>query len=301
MPRLCEDRVAIVTGAARGIGREHALELARQGARVVVNDLGTSREGSGRSSEPAEQLVDEIERLGGKAVANGDDVADFDGAGRLVQTTLDTFGRLDAVVNNAGFLRDRMFASLGEDEWDAVVRVHMKGHFCVSRHAAAHWRTLAKAGSPVDGRIVNTSSGAGLLGSVGQSAYSAAKAGIAALTLVQAVELGRYGVTANAIAPVARTRMTEGIFEQMSKAPDSGFDAVSPANVSPLVVWLASAESMDISGQVFEVQGGEITVYQGWRPGPSVDRGERWNPAELGSVVRDLVSRAVPPIKVYGA
>ncbi|HEX7670244.1 MAG TPA: SDR family oxidoreductase [Polyangiaceae bacterium] len=302
MPKLCEGRVVIVTGAARGIGREHALEFARQGARVVVNDLGTSVAGAGRSSGPAEEVVHAIHELGGEAVANGDDIADFEGAGRLVQTALDRFGGLDVVVNNAGFLQDRMFASATEDEWDAVMRVHLKGHFCVSRHAASHWRALVKGGrSSVDGRIINTSSGAGLLGAVGQSAYSAAKAGIAALTLVQAAELGRYGVTVNAIAPAARTRMTEVVFGEMMQPPKSGFDGMNPSNISPLVVWLGSTESKDVTGRVFELRGGEICVYQGWRPGPSVDKGERWDPAELATTVHELLARAVTPMKVYGA
>lgn len=301
MAALCADRVVVVTGGARGIGREHALEFARHGARVVVNDLGTSVAGAGRSSAPAEAVVAEISKMGGEAVANADDVADFDGAGRLVALAIEKFGGLDVVVNNAGFLRDKMFASTGEDEWDAVMRVHLRGHFCVSRRAAAHWRSLAKAGKPVDGRIVNTSSGAGLLGAVGQSAYSAAKAGIAALTLVQAVELGRYGVTANAIAPAARTRMTEVVFGEMMKPPEAGFDAMHPGNISPLVVWLGSAESKNVTGQVFEVRGGEIVVYQGWRPGPKVDKRGRWDPCELGEVVPGLVQKAEPPMKVYGA
>jgi NAD(P)-dependent dehydrogenase (short-subunit alcohol dehydrogenase family) len=301
MTKLCEGRVVIVTGAARGIGREHALEFARQGARVVVNDLGTSVAGAGRSSAPAEEVVLAIQQMGGEAVPNGDDIADFEGAGRLVQTALDEFGSLDVVVNNAGFLQDRMFASATEDEWDAVMRVHLKGHFCVSRHASGHWRALVKAGKSVDGRIINTSSGAGLLGAVGQSAYSVAKAGIAALTLVQAAELGRYGVTVNAIAPAARTRMTEVVFGEMMQPPKTGFDGMNPANISPLVVWLGSAESKEVTGRVFELRGGEICVYQGWRPGPSIDKAARWDPAELGTVVHDLLARAVAPMKVYGA
>ena len=301
MSKLCEGRIVIVTGAARGIGREHALAFAREGARVVVNDLGTSVAGAGRSSAPADELVQEIRQLGAEAVANADDIADFEGSARLVQTAIDTFGGLDVVVNNAGFLQDRMFASATEDEWDAVMRVHLKGHFCVSRHASSYFRAEAKAGKTRAGRIINTSSGAGLLGAVGQSAYSAAKAGIAALTLVQAVELGRYGVTVNAIAPAARTRMTEVVFGEMMKEPERGFDTMSPANISPLVVWLGSTAAQDVTGQVFELRGGEICVYQGWRPGPKVDKGARWAPGELGPIVRDLVGRAVQPMRVYGA
>jgi NAD(P)-dependent dehydrogenase (short-subunit alcohol dehydrogenase family) len=298
---ICDGRVVIVTGAGRGLGRAHALEFARQGAKVVVNDLGVALDGSAPGRGPADDVVAEIRDAGGHAVANGDDVADWDGAASLVQSALDEFGRLDVVVNNAGFVRDRMFANAAEDEWDAVVRVHLKGHFAPARHAAAHWRDRSKAGDPVDARIVNTSSGAGLLGSVGQSAYSAAKAGIAALTLVQAAELGRYGVTANAIAPSARTRMTEGVFEEMMAKPDMGFDAMDPANVSPLVVWLGSAEARDVTGRVFEVGGGSVSVADGWRHGPRRDKGGRWDPDELGPVVRELLAELRPPDPVYGA
>jgi len=298
---ICDERVVIVTGAARGLGRAHALAFAAEGARVVVNDLGVELDGTSARSGPAEQVVEEIRALGGEAVANGDDIADWDGAARLVQTALDTFGKLDVVVNNAGFVRDRMFANAEEDEWDAVVRVHLKGHFATSRHAAAHWRDRSKAGEPVDARIVNTSSGAGLLGSVGQAAYSAAKAGIAALTLVQAAELGRYGVTANAIAPSARTRMTEGVFTEMMAKPESGFDAMDPANVSPLVVWLGSTESADVTGRVFEIEGGSVSVADGWHHGPARDKGARWEPGELGPVVRELLAELRVPDPVYGA
>jgi NAD(P)-dependent dehydrogenase (short-subunit alcohol dehydrogenase family) len=297
---ICEGRVVIVTGAGRGLGRAHALAFARAGARVVVNDLGVESDGSGGSRGPAAEVVDEIRAAGGEAVADGADVADWAQSGALVQTALERFGGLDVVVNNAGFVRDRMFASSTEEEWDAVLRVHLKGHFCVTRHACAHWRARSKAGQRVDARVINTSSGAGLQGSVGQSAYSAAKAGIAALTLVQAAELARYGVTANAIAPSARTRMTEGVFEDMMRRPERGFDAMAPENVSPLVVWLGSAGSRDVSGRVFEVAGGRISVADGWREGPGVDKGARFEPDELGSVVRDLLVRAVPPQKVYG-
>jgi hypothetical protein len=209
-----------------------------------------------------------------------------------VQQAIDTFGSIDTVVNNAGFVRDRMFVSAGEDEWDAVVRVHMKGHFCVARHAAAWWRDAHKAGRPVAGRIVNTSSGAGIWGSVGQAAYSAAKAGIAALTLVQSAELGRYGATANAIAPIARTRMTEGVFSSMMAQPDGGFDAMAPENVSPLVVWLGSNAAAAVTGQIFEVTGGRVTVVEGCHRGPEVDLARRWAPADLGPAVADLLARA---------
>jgi NAD(P)-dependent dehydrogenase (short-subunit alcohol dehydrogenase family) len=298
---ICDGRVVIVTGAARGLGRAHALAFAAEGARVVVNDLGVELDGTSARSEPAEEVVEEIRAAGGEATANGDDIADWDGAARLVQAATDTFGDLHVVVNNAGFVRDRMFANAEEGEWDAVVRVHLKGHFAPSRHAAAYWRDRSKAGEPVDARIINTSSGAGLLGSVGQAAYSAAKAGIATLTLVQAAELGRYGVTANAIAPSARTRMTEGVFTEMMARPDSGFDAMDPANVSPLVVWLGSAEAGDVTGRVFEIEGGKVSVADGWHHGPARDKGARWDPGELGPVVRSLLSESHEPDPVYGA
>jgi NAD(P)-dependent dehydrogenase (short-subunit alcohol dehydrogenase family) len=301
MSGICEGRIVIVTGSGRGLGRAHALELARQGARVVVNDLGTELDGTGGGSGPAGEVVEEIRSLGGEAIANGDDVADWDGAARLVQSAIDEWGDLHAVVNNAGFVRDRMFANAGEDEWDAVVRVHLKGHFCVARHAAAHWRDQAKAGATPDARIVNTSSGAGILGSVGQAAYSAAKAGIATLTLVQAVELGRYGVTANALAPAARTRMTDGVFTDMMAEVEAGqFDAMAPENVSPLVAWLVSSDSADVTGRLFEVEGGKVGLATGWQHGPTRDKGDRWDAAELGPVVRELLAEAPPAAPVYG-
>ncbi|MEV5714908.1 SDR family oxidoreductase [Amycolatopsis mediterranei] len=291
MSGLCQDRVVVVTGAGRGIGRAHALAFAAEGAPVVVNDV---------DGDAAAGVVTEVEDLGGKAVADTSDVADWTGARELIGTALENFGRLDVLVNNAGFLRDRMLVNLGEDEWDAVVRVHLKGHFAPLRHAAEHWRAEAKAGRVPQARVINTSSGAGLLGSVGQGNYSAAKAGIAGLTVVAAAELARYGVTVNAIAPAARTRMTEAVFASMAR-PDSGFDAMAPENVSPLVVWLGSAESGHVTGRVFEVEGGKVALAQGWRHGPAVYKGERWNPAELGAVVRDLLERAPEPEPVYGA
>ena len=300
MAKLCEGRVVIVTGAGRGLGRAHALAFAAAGAMVVVNDLGVENDGRGGSSAPAHEVVDAIRAAGGEAIANGSDIADWSQAGALVRAAIDAFGRLDVVVNNAGFVRDRMFVSTSEEEWDAVLRVHLKGHFCATRQACDHWRAESKAGRPVDARIVNTSSGAGLQGSVGQSAYSAAKAGIAALTLVQAAELGRYGITSNAIAPSARTRMTEGVFADMMKKPDAGFDAMDPANVSPLVVWLGSAESRSVTGCVFEVAGGRISLADGWRGGPEVDKGARFEPDEVGGVVHELLAKAVPAQKVYG-
>jgi len=297
---ICDGRVVIVTGAARGIGREHALALARAGAKVVVNDLGVSLDGRGGDDDPADALVEEIRAAGGEAISNGADVSSWAETEALVKQTLGAFGRLDAVVNNAGFVRDRMFVSCSEEEWDAVLKVHMKGHFCLARHACEHWRNESKAGNAVDARIINTSSGAGLQGSIGQSSYSAAKAGIATLTLIQAAELGRYGITSNAIAPSARTRMTEEVFQDMMAKPESGFDAMDPANISPLVVWLASPESRDVTGQVFELAGGEISVADGWRTGPKVDKGARWEPDEVGAAVHDLLKKAAPAQKVYG-
>lgn len=300
MSGICEGRVVIVTGAGRGIGRAHALAFAREGARVVINDLGVSLQGEGGDANPAEEVAEKIRQAGGEAVTNGADVADFAQAGELVKTAIDHFGGLDVVVNNAGFVRDRMFVSTSEDEWDAVVRVHLKGHYCVTSNACAYWRQQSKDGHAVDARIINTSSGAGLQGSIGQSSYSAAKAGIATLTLIQAAELGRYGITSNAIAPSARTRMTEDVFEDMMKKPESGFDAMAPENISPLVVWLGSPESKDVTGCIFELAGGEISLADGWRKGPAVDKGERWEPDEVGSAVQELVGKATPPQKVYG-
>ncbi|OPC82370.1 short-chain dehydrogenase [Embleya scabrispora] len=302
MSGICEGRVVIVTGAGGGIGREHALAFAREGAHVVVNDIGASRQGDGRSLGPAQQVVADIEALGGKAVVNADDVADWEGAERLVRTAIDTFGRLDVVVNNAGFLRDRMLVSLGEDEFDAVIRVHLKGHFAVMRHAGAYWRAQAKAGVEVDARLINTTSGAGLMGSVGQGNYAAAKAGITCLTQIAAVEMGRYGVTANAIAPAARTRMTEEAMPDLVRKPeDGGFDFYDPANVSPLVVWLGSTQSREVTGRVFEVEGDKVSVATGWQHGPEATAGRRWEPAELGPVVAKLLDEAPTPTPVYGA
>ncbi|MFO0692750.1 MAG: SDR family oxidoreductase [Polyangiales bacterium] len=300
MSGICEGRVVIVTGAGRGIGREHALEFARQGAKVVVNDLGVSNHGEGGDQSPAQEVVETIRAMGGEAFANGADVANWEQTKGLVAETIERFGRLDVVVNNAGFVRDRMFVSCSEEEWDAVIRVHLKGHFCIARHAAAYWRDEAKAGRMPDARIINTSSGAGLLGSMGQSAYSAAKAGIATLTLVQAAELGRYGVNAHAIAPIARTRMTEAVFADAMKKPDEGFDANDPSNVSPFVTWLGSSQSKGITGRVWEVTGGRITVMDGYREEKTVDVGRRWNPAEIGAHVEKLIAEARPSVKVYG-
>ena len=306
MNGILDGRIAIVTGAGRGIGREHALELARQGAKVVVNDYGVSLAGEGIGESPADEVVALIQSLGGEAVANGADVADFDQAAAMVQQAIGTFGGLDILVNNAGFVRDRMLVNTSEDEWDAVVRVHLKGHFAPLRHAGAYWRTEAKEGRQRAARVVNTSSGAGLQGSIGQATYSAAKAGIAGLTLVAAAELGRYGVTVNAIAPVARTRMTEGAFPEMMAAPPGGqgaggFDRMDPANNSPIVAWLASVDAGDVTGRVIEIEGGQICVEQGWSHGPRQDLGRRWYAAEVGTALRDLIKQATEPEPVYGS
>ncbi|WP_037208710.1 SDR family oxidoreductase, partial [Rhodococcus opacus] len=301
MSGVVDGRVVIVTGAGRGIGRAHALAFAAEGAKVVVNDIGAGIDGSATGESPAEQVVAEIVAAGGEAVVNGDDVADWAGAENLINTAIDTYGRLDVLVNNAGFLRDRMLVGMSEQEWDAVVRVHLKGHFATLRHAAAYWRAEAKAGNPVDARIVNTSSGAGLQGSIGQGNYAAAKAGIAEMTIQAAAELKNYGVTVNAIAPAARTRMTVGAGGAMAEAmaaPEEGFDAMAPENISPLVVWLGSTESKDVTGRVFEVEGGKITVAEGWRHGPTQDKGARWEPKEIGPVVADLLAKAETPVPV---
>ncbi|MBV0895714.1 SDR family oxidoreductase [Microbacterium sp. NC79] len=301
MAGILDGRVAIVTGAGRGLGREHALELARQGAKVVVNDLGTTLGGDGESVGPAQEVVDIIRAAGGEAVANGSDIADFEQAGQLVQQAIDTFGRLDILVNNAGFVRDRMLVNTGEDEWDAVIRVHLKGHFATMRHAGAYWRTESKEGRQPVARVINTSSGAGLQGSIGQASYSAAKAGIAALSIVAAAEMGRYGVTVNAIAPSARTRMTEGPFAEAMAAPEDGFDKMNPANVSPVVAWLASEDAADVTGRVIEIEGGKICLENGWAHGPANDLGRRWEAAEVGAAVRDLIAAAPAPEPVYGS
>ncbi|MGW3196229.1 SDR family oxidoreductase [Streptomyces sp. NPDC001118] len=301
MSGICDGRVVAVTGAGRGLGRAHALAFAAEGARVVVNDLGVGLDGAPGAESPAASVVAEIRAAGGEAVAHGGDIATTGGAASLVHTALETYGRLDTLVSNAGFLRDRMLVNLDEDDWDAVIRVHLKGHFLPLRHAAAHWRAEAKAGRVPQARIVHTSSGAGLLGSVGQGNYSAAKAGIVGLTLVAAAELARYGVQVNAVAPAARTRMTERAFAQAMAAPATGFDAMAPENVSPLVVWLGSAASAGITGRVFEAEGGRITVMEGWRPGPTTDKGTRWTPAQAGERARELLAAAQPPGPVYGA
>jgi len=302
MSGICEGRVVIVTGAGRGIGRSHAIEFARQGAKVVVNDLGAEVDGSGSSTGPAGEVVDEIRAMGGEAVANGDDVADWEGAQRLVNTAVETFGGLHTLVNNAGILRDRMLVNMTAEEWDAVIHVHLRGTFAPTRWAAAYWREQTKAGATVDARVVNTSSPSGIFGNVGQANYGAAKAGIASFTVITAMELARYGVSVNAIAPVARTRMTENLGGASSQPvkPDE-FDRMSADNISPLVVWLGSNDSASVTGRVFQVAGGMIAVAEGWHRGPSVDKGDRWDPAELTNVVPDLVAQARPNAGMGGS
>lgn len=295
MSGICDGRVVIITGAGGGLGAAHARVFAAEGASVVVNDI---------NREAAQKVVDAIVAAGGKAVVNTSDITNYADSENAVKQAIETFGDLHIVVNNAGINRDRMFASMTEAEWDAIMAVHLKGHFCISSHAVHYWRDQAKAGHKVDARIINTTSGAGLQGSVGQSNYAAAKAGIAALTLNQAAELRRYGITANAIAPAARTGMTtavESMATRMAKPDDGSFDYWAPENVSSLVVWLGSTQSAGISGCVFEAEGGKISIADGWRKGPEVDKGARWQPSEVGAAVEEILKKAVPAQKVYGA
>lgn len=288
MSGILDGRVAIITGAGRGIGRGHAIELARQGARVVVNDIGAEPDGSGSSDGPAGEVVDEIRAMGGQAIANGEDVSDWAGAGRLVAAAIAEFGQLDVVVNNAGILRDRMLINMTPEDWDAVVSVNLRGTAAVTHHAAVYWRKRSKAGEVVNARVISTSSSSGIYGNVGQTNYGAAKAGVASFTVIAAKELARYGVTVNAINPGAQTRLTN---LRTTVAPGE-FDARHPDNVAPLVAWLASTESADITGRVFNVRGGHISVAEGWVMGPRVEKNERWDAAELGAVVPDLVRAA---------
>jgi NAD(P)-dependent dehydrogenase (short-subunit alcohol dehydrogenase family) len=276
---LLEGKVAIVTGSGRGIGREHALALARAGANVVVNDLGGSLGGEGVDATPAQEVVAEIEALGCEAVADGENVADFEAARRLVTHAVDAFGRLDILVNNAGILRDRMLVNMEEAEWDAVIAVHLKGHFAPTRHAAAHWRDRAKAGEDVRARVINTSSPSGVFGNVGQANYGAAKAGIATFTVIAAQELGRYGVTVNCIAPNARTRMTESAFDLSDDG--GGFDPLAPVNNTPIVVALCADAAQGITGNVFHIFGGAVNMLQSWSPGELFARDGGWDAEEL--------------------
>ncbi|WP_208027290.1 SDR family oxidoreductase [Rhabdothermincola sediminis] len=296
MSRLCEGRVCIVTGAGRGIGREHALMLAEHGAKLVVNDLGGSMSGEGASSGPAQEVVEEIRAAGGEAVANTDDVSDWDGAARLVAQAIDEFGRLDVLVNNAGILRDRMLVNMTEAEWDAVIKVHLKGTAAPSHHAAAYWRDRSKAGEDVDARIINTSSPSGIYGNPGQTNYGAAKAGIAAFTVIASMELARYGVTVNAIAPAALTRMTENL--GMGQAPEEVRQQMAPRWIAPIVTWLASSESRQVTGRVFDVSGRRLGVAEGWHIGPSETPVD--DPTRMGPLVADLLARARPNADMAG-
>ena len=284
-------RTVIVTGAGQGLGRAHALAFGAEGFQVVVNDIGPA----------ADAVAAEIVEVGGVAVASAGDVADWAYAESLVATAVDRFGGLDVLVNNAGLVRDRMLVGMSEQEWDEVLRVDLKGHFCPLRHAAAYWRAQHKAGAPGTGRVINTSSGAGLMGSVGQGNYAAAKAGVVGLTLVAAAELGRYGVTVNAIAPSARTPMTAAVFAEMMSTQDADFDAMAPENVSPLVVWLGTAEAGEVTGRVFEVEGGRIGLADGWRYGLRYEAGHRFAVAEAGKAVLELLAQGPAPTPVYGA
>lgn len=289
----CEGRVTVITGAGGGLGRAYAIRLAKEGAKVVVNDI---------NAETANSCVAEIREAGGEAISNTDDITDYEASKSIVEKTLSEFGDLHAVVNNAGNNRDRMFTSLSEDDWDAVMNVHLKGHFCVSSHATKYWRARHKEGKSVSGRIINTSSGAGLLGSVGQSNYSAAKGGILSLTLVQAAELRRYGVTANAIAPQARTGMTAGVFDDMMKPPEDGsFDVYDPANVAPAIVWFVSEHSSEVTGRCIEIFGGKLSVVDGYRAGRVYEKESQFNPDEFGLNVKKLIDETVAPLPVYGA
>lgn len=294
MSGILEGRVAIVTGAGGGLGAAHARVFASEGCAVVVNDI---------NSEAAQAVVDEITAAGGKAEVNGSDITNYDDSLNAVKQTIDSFGGLHIVLNNAGVNRDRMFASMTEQEWDTIMAVHLKGHFCISSHAVHYWRGQAKEGQKVDARIINTTSGAGLQGSIGQSNYAAAKAGIAALTLNQAAELGRYGITANAVAPSARTGMTTAVpemAERMKKPEDGSFDHFAPENVSNLLAWLACPEAAKVSGRVFESEGGRICICDGWRTTDGVDRDTAWAPAEIGDAMKVLLERETPAQKVWG-
>ena len=288
MEKLCEGRVAIITGAARGIGREYALMLAAHGAKVVVNDLGGARDGTGASRGPAQEVVDEIKKAGGEAIANGADVSDFAGAEEMIAQAIQSYGRLDVLVNNAGILRDRMLVNMTEAEWDAVIKVHLKGTFAPAHHAAAYWRDRAKRGEQVDARIINTTSVSGIYGNAGQTNYGAAKAGIAAFTIIAARELGRYGITVYAIAPGALSRLTEVL--GMGRGTDEEKARLHPRWIAPIVTWLASRESSGVTGRIFEATGRLFAVAEGWHRGPGAEPVD--DPTRLGPIVADLVARA---------
>ena len=291
-----DGKVAIITGAGRGIGREHALALAAAGAKIVVNDLGGSTAGEGSDTTPAQSVADEIKAAGGEATANYDNVADFQGAENMVKQAISDFGSLDILVNNAGILRDRMLVSMTEAEWDAVINVHLKGHFAPSHHAAAYWRAKSKeANGPVFGRIINTSSPSGVFGNVGQTNYGAAKAGIAAFTIISAQELGRYGVTVNCLAPNARTRMTEDIFAGMPQPKEGEFDPLDPKNISPVVVALCTDDAQSITGQCFFIYGGAINVLKPWDVGTVVKKDDYWDPDELAAKLKETFPSGIAP------
>ncbi len=292
---LLKDRVAIITGAGGGLGAAHARVFASHGCSVVVNDI---------NEDAANNVVAEIRSAGGKAFTNTYDITNYEQSKEIVQHAIEEFGHLDIVLNNAGVNRDRMFASMTEQEWDTIMQVHLKGHFCISSHAVHYWRDLIKANKKVDARIINTTSGAGLQGSIGQSNYAAAKAGIAALTLNQAAELSRYGITANAIAPAARTNMTmavEVMATQMAKPVDDSFDYWAPENVSVLLAWLASSEAHDVTGKIFEAEGGKISISDGWRTTLGVNQDKQWDPSSLTPVIKTLINNSVPAQKVWGS
>lgn len=294
MTNICDNRTVIITGAGGGLGRAHALAFAAEGANVIVNDI---------NADAAKAVVDEIIAAGGTAKVNTFDITDYAACTNAVDEAVEHFGDLHCVVNNAGINRDRMFASMSEQEWDAIMSVHLKGHFCLSSNAVKYWRSQVKAGASVSGRIINTSSGAGLQGSIGQSNYAAAKAGIAALTLNQAAELGRYGITANAITPAARTAMTtqvEVMAERMKKPDDGSFDYWDAGNVSPLLVWLGSEHSGHVSGRIFESEGGKISIADGWRSTEGIDKGDKWLVSEIGDAVEQLIEKEIPAQPVYG-
>jgi NAD(P)-dependent dehydrogenase (short-subunit alcohol dehydrogenase family) len=296
MTGMCEGRVAIVTGAGRGIGREYALMLAEQGAKVIVNDLGAARDGTGVDASPAQQVVDEIATMGGEAAVNGADVSDFAAAKEMIDQAVETFGGLDVVVNNAGILRDRMLTNMTEEEWDLVIKVHLKGTFGPAHHAAAYWRERSKNGETNDARIINTTSVSGIYGNVGQTNYGAAKQGIAGFTFIAALELERYGVTVNAIAPGALTRLTEDL--GMGQASEEAKAAMSPRWIAPLCTWLASPLSAGITGRVFEASGQMLAVAEGWHRGPSAAAVDE--PEAVDEIVRDLLSRTRPPTGMDG-
>jgi len=294
---ILEGKVAIVTGAGRGLGRSHALMMAREGAKIVVNDLGGELDGAGVSSTPAQAVVDEIKAQGGTACANYDDVASWQGSERLVQQAIAEYGRLDVLVNNAGILRDRMCFNMGEDDWDSVIRVHLKGHFAPTRYACVYWRERHKAGRPIAGRIVNTASEAGVIGNAGQANYSAAKAGILALTLVIAREMEKYGVSVNVIAPRAVTRMTETLFAAFG---DEAMKQLEPQSVSALVTFLASEDAAaGINGQAFVIYGGLIQLLRGWESVATVEKSGAWTIADVRSRLPELFRNApskLPPL-----